>query len=59
MSFSKLYQTPQRKKELFVSSETDSPECSSEDDMMTKLFKNSEYDQEIPQSHSAVKPIAS
>ena len=47
------------KKVLFVSSETDSSECSSEDDMMTKRFKNSEYDQEIPQLHSAVKPIAS
>ena len=26
---------------------------------MTKRFKNSEYDQEIPQSQSADKPVAS
>ena len=36
------------KKELFVSSETDSSEWSSEVDTMTRRFKNSEYDQEIP-----------
>ena len=36
------------KKELFVSSETDSSEWFSEDDTMTRRFKNSEYDQEIP-----------